>query len=56
LTDPCWHLFYLGESAVERLLVEAQQERWLMYHAAGSVIRVDFPAETLEEYAHVLAR
>ena len=56
LADPCWHLFYLGEAAAERLFVEAQQERLLAYNAAGSVIRVDFPARNLEDYADVIAR
>ena len=56
LVDPCWQLFYLSETAVERLFVEAQQEGLLAYNAAGSVIRVDFPARDLEDYAHVVAR
>lgn len=56
LDDPEWRLFLLPGGTAERLFLEAHQERLLEYHAAGSVVRIDFPAETLEEYAHVLAR
>jgi hypothetical protein len=56
LGDPCWRLFFLSESAVERFFIEAQQRKLLEYHAAGSVIRIEFPAETLDEYAHELAQ
>lgn len=52
--SPEWRLFFLDSPVVERLFVEAQQERLLTYHAAGRVVRVDFPAETSEEYAHAL--
>lgn len=56
LDSPDWHLFLLATQAVERLLVEAHQEHLLSYHAAGSVIRLAFPADTLEDYARVLAQ
>ncbi len=56
LRDPCWRLFFLGESAVERLFLEAHQQKLLSYLAAGSVIRIDFPGATLEEYARELAQ
>jgi hypothetical protein len=52
---PDWGLFFLGREAVERFLFEAHQRGLLEYHAAGSVTRLDFPAPTLEEYAHALA-
>jgi hypothetical protein len=55
LSDPCRRLFFLSESAVERLFIEAQQHRLLEYHAAGNVVRIEFPAATLDEYAHELA-
>jgi hypothetical protein len=51
-----WKLFFLGPDGVERFLIEAQQHGLLEYHAAGSVTRLTFPAETLEEYANVLAQ
>lgn len=56
LTDPCWRLFFLNETAVERLFLEAHQRKLLTYLAAGSVIRIDFPGTSLEEYAHELAQ
>lgn len=51
-----WHLFFLPREGVERFLIETHQQGLLEYHAAGSVIRLTFPVESLEEYAHVLAR
>jgi len=56
LKDPEWKLFLLTPSAVERLFFEAHQRRLLDYHAAGSVIRIDFPARTLEKYVDVIAQ
>ncbi|GAC1469253.1 MAG: hypothetical protein NVSMB9_12840 [Isosphaeraceae bacterium] len=53
---PDWRLFFLGPNGVERFLIEAQQHGLLEYHAAGSVTRLTFPAETLEKYANVLAQ
>jgi hypothetical protein len=53
---PDWKLFFLNPDGVERFLIEAQQQGLLEYHAAGSVTRLTFPAESLEEYAHVLAQ
>lgn len=55
LRDRVWSLFRLGETGVERLFMEAHQHGFLAYHAAGSLIRVDFPADDLEGYAHTLA-
>lgn len=56
LHDPAWQMFFLTEQAVEHSFFEAHQEQLLEYHAAGRVIRITFPATTLEEYAHALAR
>jgi hypothetical protein len=53
---PDWRLFFLGADGVERFLIEAQQRGLLEYHAAGTVTRLTFPVETLEEYANVLAQ
>ena len=50
-----WKLFFLPHEGVERFLVEAHQHGLLEYHAAGSVIRLTFPVDDLEEYARVLA-
>lgn len=53
---PDWKLFSLPSNGVERLLFEAHQRELLDYHVAGSVSRLTFPANTLEEYAHVLSQ
>ena len=55
LDHPDWKLFFLSREGVERFLVEAHQQGLLEYHAAGTVTRLDFPMNTLEEYANVLA-
>jgi hypothetical protein len=52
---PDWGLFFLPRVGVERLFVEAHLLGLLEYHAAGAVVRVEFPAETLEDYARVIA-
>lgn len=51
-----WKLFFLSRESVERFLFEAHQRALLEYHVAGSVTRLTFPANTLEEYANVLAQ
>lgn len=56
LQDPEWRLFLFPEGTVERFFLEAHQEGLLQYYAAGPVVRIDFPAHSLEEYALVLAR
>jgi hypothetical protein len=53
---PDWTLFFLQRDGVERFLFEAHQRDLLEYHVAGSVSRLTFPAETLEEYANVLVK
>ncbi len=56
LHDPEWQVFFLHERTVERFFIEAHAERLLQYYAAGRVIRIEFPATTIEEYAHVVAQ
>lgn len=56
VNSPDWRLFFLQRDGVERLLFEAHQRNLLEYHVAGSVARLTFPADTLEEYAHVLSQ
>ena len=51
-----WKLFFLPVEGVERFFLEAHQERLLSYYAAGSIIRLEFPANTLPEYADVLIK
>ena len=52
---PEWRLFFLSPEGVERFLFEAHQSSLLEYHATGTVTRLTFPTNTLEEYANVLA-
>jgi len=52
---PDWKLFFLPPEGVERFLFEAHQSNLLEYHAAGSVTRLTFPTDSLEEYANVIA-
>src|SRR5262249_4566962 len=54
LSDSCWRLFRLTDTAVEHLFIEAHQRGLLSYLAAGSVVRIQFLAETLEGHAHAL--
>jgi len=56
IESPDWKLFFFTEGRSERFLFEAHQRNLLEYHVAGSVTRLTFPAETLEEYANVLAK
>lgn len=51
-----WKLFFLSREGVERFFLEAHQHGLLEYHVAGSVTRLIFPVETLEEYANVLTQ
>lgn len=51
-----WKLFFLPVEGVERFFIEAHQEHLLAYQAAGSVVRIEFPADGLEGYAHVLLK
>jgi Putative inner membrane protein (DUF1819) len=56
LEHPDWTLFMLTPSDVEHLFLEAHQERLLGYHAAGTLVNLDFPVGSAEEYAHVVVR
>lgn len=47
-----WRLFFLDVAGVERHFIEAHQEGLLSYFAAGSVVRLEFPATSLQEYAN----
>lgn len=54
LKNPEWQLFFLSRDSVERLFIEAHQHHLLEYQAAGSVIRITFPTDSLEEYAALM--
>lgn len=52
---PEWKLFFLYPGDVECHFLEAHQHNLLEFHAAGSIIRLEFPCATLGDYAHVIA-
>ena len=54
LAHPDWGLFFLEPNATERLFIAADGAGLLTFEAAGAVIRVHFPAESLEDYAWYL--
>jgi hypothetical protein len=54
LHSPEWGLFFLPTQGVERFFLEAHQEKLLEYHAAGSIVRIEFPVNSLMEMAHAL--
>lgn len=51
-----WQLFLLRQNTVEQLFLEAHQQHLLSYHSAGGIVRIEFPANSLEEMADVVAR
>lgn len=44
-----WKLFLLNSTLVERLFLDAHQHGLLSYHAAGAIIRIEFPYKNSEE-------
>ena len=56
LEDPEWQLFFLSRQTVEQFFLEAHQHHLLEYRAAGSIIRITFPSNSLEEYAYALTQ
>jgi len=54
LEHPDWTLFMLTPSDVEHLFLEAHQHRLLVYHAAGTLVNLDFPSGSVEDYARVV--
>ncbi|MBX0326682.1 DUF1819 family protein [Oscillochloris sp. ZM17-4] len=56
LRDPEWRVLLMSDLAVERSFVTAHQEHRLEFYAAGRVVRIAFPTQSLEEYARVLSQ
>ncbi len=52
---PDWTLFLIHRPEVERLFLEAHQQGFLHYAAAGNIYRIEFPAQSWQEMAHVIA-
>jgi len=56
VAHPDWALLFFDHTAVDRSFISAHQERLLIYQAAGSLARIDFPTDSLEDYARALIR
>lgn len=54
LNHPDWQLFSLPIAEVENYFLKAHQLDLLEYYASGSTVRLEFPKDTLEEYADVI--
>ena len=55
IMHPDWKLFLMEPSVVENLFLEAHQNRFLHYDAAGKIHRIEFFAHSMEEMADVVA-
>lgn len=49
-----WKLYLLDAFSVERLFMEAQQNKFLNYQAAGNIIRISFKQQSYEELADAI--
>jgi hypothetical protein len=49
-----WQLFLIDSMGVERLLLEAHQNKFLHYASAGKIYRIEFHANNWEEMANVI--
>lgn len=56
VNHPDWSLYLMQTDSIERLFIEAHQQHFLEYHAAGSIIRIEFPASSLEAYANAIVQ
>jgi len=54
LGHPDWEIFLLDTPGVERLLMECHQHKWLGYHAAGNIVRIELPRMSFGEYVNVV--
>ena len=55
IKHPDWKLFLMGPPVVESLFLDAHQNRFLHYEAAGKIYRIEFFAQNLEEMADAIA-
>jgi len=49
LNHPEWRLFLLDSRTVERLFLEAHQQKMLDYRSAGNIIRIEYPYKSTKE-------
>lgn len=50
-----WALFLFSPPVVELMFLEADRHGLLRYHAAGKIVRIDFPTSTYKEMADAIA-
>jgi hypothetical protein len=55
INHPDWQLFLIDSMGVERLFLEAHQNKFLHYDSAGKIYRIEFHANNWEEMANVIA-
>jgi len=56
VNQPDWSLFLLSSpTTVEHLFLEADRNGLLRFQAAGKIVRIEFPAQSFEEMADVIA-
>lgn len=55
VVHPDWRLFLMSPPVIERLFLDAHQNKLLTYQAAGKIHRIEFIAGNLEEMANVIS-
>jgi len=55
LEHPDWKLFLLNTKLVERMFLEAHQQHYLNYQAAGAIIRIEFPFQNSGELVNAIS-
>jgi hypothetical protein len=55
ITHSDWKLFLMSPPVIERLFLDAHQNKLLNYQAAGKIHRIEFFADSLEEMADVIS-
>lgn len=54
VNHPDWKLFLVDRLVVERLFLEAHQERLLQFASAGNIYRIEFPTKSWSDMADVI--
>jgi len=53
---PEWRLFFSATGGRGARLLGGAPGAALQYHAAGSIVRIEFPCDKLDDYAHLIAQ
>jgi len=56
IEHPYWKLFLLNPQEVERLFMEAHQEKYLRYEQFGEIVRIEFFQNTFKEIVDVIIK